>query len=957
VKIFNPLEASVCQRTIEHDRKFYWVASVKLHISMSDNRVLFEQECIADLMSAMGEQPLPDMGMPKPSGEYLVSGHYFSDKATPLTAGQAEVKFSGHKKTLNIFGDRDWFASVPTKPTTFTTLPLSYEYSFGGPQAAKNPIGKGYQESSLPNIELADQTISSNTENYDPAGFAPMDPSWPQRAQYQGTYDDKYLEKYYPGYPMDMDWRLFMTGPKDQWHKGYYQGNEEYRLKNMHPQRPMIFGHLPNLQPRCFIKRSLDNDVQGEFKELDLNLDTVWFFPEHEVIQLTWRAMIAVTTDDAEEISHVLVGYECSEDPRRNRAHYETAMQRRIANNDPFETNLNTKDLVPLGEQSSLDRLKDTALDNLEINEFSENIDAKADKIMQSVDTQLSSSMEDVNSQITNSEIDTSKKAELIKQLEGLSNDNQLDPDLAIIMEKLSDLLPGINDGDAKKVELGEFSFKKLDALMAEIEVFTAKKKELALLEIKPEIKRLKMMLAESALGSKLSEDDANKIRQQIDSLENISVESKPPLVILPRLNIAEIKEQLLSLLPQLKEAHSKLHLLASNPLTNNSQLVQQAKDKIIDIESQELGKISDQLDMAESGFMESYILGAHFAPDGLSPHEDIVLRKSELLRRLSNNESVANEDWACLDLSGLNLDGVDFSNCLMEQVAFKDCSLVGANFSFSVLARTTMNNSNFDGANFNGANIGAIKANSCSFKNGEFNNSKLSKSDFKACSFEEASIIQPELLEVTFDHCIFDYATLDGWILIERNLQGLSFKNAKLSGFSFNGCEISDCFFDSAYMPSTVWSSCDLHGLSFLGTDMTSNCFVVGEDENMNLNRLDFSGAKLNKANLQKLEFKSCKFHKAELNSANLMSSSLQGANFDECEAIDAQFQKANLNGSSFYKSNLMGSLLSKAKLTGVNFHGSNLYGSDFIRAHVKGCDFSSSNLDATILKDWRPS
>lgn len=955
MKIFNPLEASICQRTIEHDRKFYWVASVKLHISMSDNRVLFEQDCIADLMSAMGEQPLPDMGMPKPKAEYLVSGHYFSDKAVPLNAGQVEVKFAGHKKTLNVFGDRKWFATIPTKPEVFTTLPLSYEYSFGGQQAAKNPIGKGYQESSLPNIELADQAISSNTVHYEPAGFAPMDPSWPQRAQYQGTYDEQYLEKYYPGYPMDMDWRLFMTGPKDQWHEGYYQGNEEYRLKNMHPQRPMIFGQLPNLLPRCFIKHTLDNNTEAQFKELDLNLDTVWFFPEHEVIQLTWRAMVAVTTDDAEEISHLLLGYEHREDARRNNAYYKNAMERRILNNDPFETNLNTKDLVPLGGQSSLDRLKDTALEDLGTNEFSKNIDAKTDEIMQSVDEQVSRSMEDVKSQISSSEMEGPKKAELMQQLEGLSADNQLDPDFAIIMEKLEDLLPGMNKGDPKKIELGSFSFKKLDAIMDEIEVFTAKKKASALLGIQPEIERLKVMLEQSA--AQLSEDDANKIEQQIKYLENMNAEPIPPMVLLPRLNLAEIKQQLLASLPQLKEAHSKLHLLASNPLTNNSTLVEQAKEHIINIERQELEKISAQLDQAESGFMESYILGAHFAPDGLSPHEDASLRKSELLKRLSNNESVANQDWACLDLSGLNLDGVDFSNCLLEQVIFKDCSLVGANFSFSVLARATMNNSNFEKANFNGANIGAIKAENSRFKHANFNNSKLSKSDFKACSFEEASIIQPELLEVTFDHCIFDYATLDGWILIERKLSGLSFKNAKLSGFSFNGCEILDCSFDSAYMPSTVWSSCNLQRLSFRDSDMTSNCFVVGEDEQMNLNSLDFSFAKLNKANLQKLEFKSCRFNKAELNSANLMSSILQGTSFDECEAVDAQFQKAHLHGASFYKSNLMGSLLSKAQLTDVNFHGSNLYGTDFIRSYVKGCDFSSANLDATILKDWRPS
>jgi len=957
LKIFNPLEVSICQRTIEHDRKFYWVASVKLHIEMSDNKVLFEQDCIADLMSAMGGQPLPDMGMPKPRGEYLVSGSYFSDKATPVNAGQVEVKFNGRKKTLNVFGDREWFASMPTKPDLFTTLPLSYEYSFGGQQALKNPVGKGYQESSLPNIELAEQVVSSNAVNYDPAGFAPIDPSWPQRSQYQGTYDDQYLEKYYPGYPMDMDWQLFMTGPKDQWHQGYYQGDEEYRLKNMHPERAMIFGQLPNLIPRCFIKNSLSDNETDKFKELDLNLDTVWFFPEHEVIQLTWRTMIPVTTDDAEEISHLLVGYEHGCDERRNRAYYQNAMERRIINNDPFETNLNTKDIVPLGELGSLDRLKDTALEGVDPNAFSENIEAKSDKIMQSVKQQVNGSMEEVKSQISNSELDPGKKSELMQQIEGLSDHKQLDPELAAIMDKLEDLLPGVTKGETKKIELGSFSFKKLDAVMAEIEVFTAKKKELAAMAIQPEIERLKIMLEQASQGSPLSEDDANNVRQQIESLENMHDETKPPLVVLPRLNLAEIKQQLLSTVPQLKDAHTQLHLLALNPLTNTPALIEQAKEKIKNIESHELEKISAQLDQAESGFMASYIMGAHFSPDGLAPHADIAIRKNELLSKLSNHEPVSNQDWACLELSGLNLDGVDFSNCLMEQVVFNNCSLIGANFNSCVLARSIMNNSCFDKADFSDANIGAVTADDCSFKYTNFNSGKLSHSDFNNCTFEQASIIQPELLEVSFNHCIFDHAILDSWVLIDRSLVGLSFKSASISGFSFNNCNLQDCIFDSAYMPSTVWSSSDLNGLSFKGTDMTSNCFVVGEDEEMNLTNLDFSGAKLNKANLQKLEFESCKFNKTELNSANFMSSILAGTCFDECEATDTQFQKSDLKGASFHKANLMGALLSKATLTDVNFYHSNLYGADFIRSYVKGCDFSGANLDATILKDWRPS
>ena len=39
MKVITPLELSVSERTLEHDRKFYWVASVKMHVSLSSGKV------------------------------------------------------------------------------------------------------------------------------------------------------------------------------------------------------------------------------------------------------------------------------------------------------------------------------------------------------------------------------------------------------------------------------------------------------------------------------------------------------------------------------------------------------------------------------------------------------------------------------------------------------------------------------------------------------------------------------------------------------------------------------------------------------------------------------------------------------------------------------------------------------------------------------------------------------
>ena len=955
MKIFTPLELSVSERTLEHDRKFYWVATVKMHTSLSGGKVLFEQDCIADVMDSMGAQPLPDMGMPKPKSEYLVCGSYYSENGDPVTGGQVEVKFNNRKKTLNVFGDRKWLASMPSQPDAITSMPIQYANAYGGEEYKLNPAGKGFRDAYLPNIERSEEVISSNTKSYQPAGFGPMDPSWMQRSRFQGTYDERYLEKFFPGYPEDMDWRLFMAAPQDQWFDQYFVGNEEYRIKNMHPSKPLLLGHLPGFLPRLIIKEQVDESQVN--RELDLNLDTVWFFPESDTIQLIWRTMVEVATDDAENISHVLAGYESMDEPRRTFDHYSNALEKRIENKDPLENNLNTKDLVPLSMKSSIDRLKDSAVADVEVNALAQNMDAKSNKISQAVDSQLKASMDEIKDQVQSASMADEKKKEVLNQLASNETNQNMDPDFALIMDKLEELLPGISKGNVKELELGLFSFKKLEEILDDIQAFSESKKADVAKNIAPEIVRLKEMLSTSGDGQALSEEQRQQIIQQIESLESLAeqpvIEKQP----LPRLDIEEIKAQLLSTMPQVKQAQNELHLMASNPLLNQSPVLQQARDKIIRVEKEALAQLSSQLEDARAQFHQTYLMGAHFSPDGLSPHQDDEEIRKQFDNQVANNQVMSNQDWACLTLSGLNLDGLDFSGCLMEQVVFKSCSLKGTNFQNAVLARASFVDSNFDQANFSGANLGAIEVEDCSFSQSNFIKTKLSHSQFVHCVFEGAQIVSPELLEVNFESCSFDYAQLEDWILIDRTLKNISFNKASLSGFNFINCKLTDCEFGQTSMPSTVWSSANLNRVSFKLADMTSNCFVSGEDEDTVLNNLDFTRTKLNRANLQYLVFSGCQFTKSELNSANLMGSDLRSNRFDGCEAIQAQFQKADLHGASFYQANLMESLMGKAKLYDVNFRESNLYGTDFIRSYVQGCDFAQANLDATILRDWRPS
>lgn len=953
MKIFRPMQLATVQRTIEQNKKNYWVVSASLYIKISDGSVQLEHDCIADLISEMGDTPTPDMGLPKPAAEYLLNGSFYPSSQQEVAAGQVRVKFAGKSKTLNVFGDRYWNLGIPSQPAALSSLPLSYQNAFGGDEALSNPVGKGFKQDQLPNIEYADETIASNSANYPPACFAPMDTTWAARSQYQGTYDQTYIEQHFPGFPPDTDWRFFMTAAEDQWFDGFLKGDEAFQLFNVHPERPLMIGELPGFYPRCFALDKSEALKEHQFKEVNLNLDTAWFFPEHDTVQLIWRGGLEVLDDDASQISHLLMAYEKLNGQQRSLDDYRQSMTTRIENKNPLTDSLSTQDLIPVSEKSAMQLLMESAFNVKTQSAFEDNLKAKAESINDYVDSQMKAAVSDVKSQVNSPLVDGTDQ-EKISKLLGDSFTPKGESDTQQLVDKLNQILPGIADGNAKQIDLSDFSFDKIDDILDEIEAFTGAKKIEAVESVKPKISELKALLDTPEEGQ-ISTDQIKAINEQVAVLERL--DDAPDAVALPRLDIDEIIAQLGSISPEIQKAKQELHLLSSNPVMANSPALQAAKENLARLESGELEKLSDQLGDARSQFMTGYAMSAHHSPYGLSPHKDEAKAKALLDRILHTDRQASELDFACLDLSNMNLDGVDFSHCLMEQVNLKGASLVGANLQGAILARANLTSANLTSANLTDCNLGDSICHETIFDKATLHRTKLSKSDLKGARFQASDIDQPEVLELELEGVNFEGASIASWPFLEMTIHDVNFNKAKLKSCSFINCRMNACDFTRADLPSTTWANCNLSNINFTQSNMEKNCFVFEEDKPCEMNDLIFKEAKVMTSNLQKMTFRRADFSGADISHANFTGSGLQGAKLDRCIAYRTQFQKSDLTKASLFQSNLMESILRKATLVEVNFQESNLYSADFIRSVIKGSQFQGANLDATIIRDWRPA
>ena len=139
-----------------------------------------------------------------------------------------------------------------------------------------------------------------------PAGFGPLAPEWAPRRSKLGTYKKDYVKDRWPWFPADFDWSYFNAAPEDQQIEGYLNGNEDIELVNLHPTVPVYRCKLPGVRLRCFVMDHLPDGTE-RFREVKMNLDTLWLNTIEGKGALTWRGLLEVQSLKMKEIDHVLV--------------------------------------------------------------------------------------------------------------------------------------------------------------------------------------------------------------------------------------------------------------------------------------------------------------------------------------------------------------------------------------------------------------------------------------------------------------------------------------------------------------------------------------------------------------------------------------------------------------------------------------------------------------------------
>jgi uncharacterized protein YjbI with pentapeptide repeats len=849
MKTLRPLSLSVLHGPFERQRRTYLAVVVAAMTSFDGDVLEHEQTLWKTLTQTPGFGGALDELRPKVKSEVLAVGWAFAPPGRTVTARSVRIEVGPVSKELWVIGDRQWKGLGATDPVPFDRMPVSWDRAFGGEGYGANPVGRGYAPTKddageavhlLPNVELPKKVVGSPQDRPAPAGFAPIDPSWPRRIMKLGTYDKRWVETRYPDYPDDFDPTYFNVAPEDQWIEGPILGGERVVVEHMHPDKERLEGTIPRLAARCLMSR--EGDL---LREVGLRCDTVLLVPHVERLVLLFRGFVEVKDDEASDVLDVLIALERQGEPRPL-DHYRAVRERRLDRERGALHALRDRDLVPEGMGVG----KGTGDQDLGP------LLAREGLVERAVQNRARAGLERAREQLRAAGVD---------------------PDPHIPKEPPEPATVPDLDGIADFVESVERQAKEAIA--------DADKRRAGWLD------ELRRLCQEQGLDFDRLLEDAKKqsggpptfsAKAEMERLHDLAVLSANtgvPLAELAQLADPELERKLTAAERTLKDTYRKhVHYLP--------RALELPEERSARIRGEVVTLLAEGASLADRDFTGADLSGIDFS------ERDLSRSFLEAARLDGCNFAGARLERAVLARASLR--GADLTGACLREANLGEAVMVGARLgggvdaTESVFVRADLSGADARGILLHKADITEAKLDGADLSGAQANELTVLRSDFRGVKLEGARIERSNLLEIELSGVDLRGVSLHGTVLVDVRADGAVFDGANLDSLRVvgvdAGCSLVGCSFRGADLRGAFLRGARLDGADFSDAELDSadlsRCALVGAR---------FDGARAREARLMKADLTDASLEGVDLMHALLGGAIVRGARFERASLFRA--------------------------------------------------------------------
>jgi len=909
---------AVLKRVFGQGGRYFLAVSALLGFELEGTGALLsEAELWSRAADNLGREDALDLGMPKRRGEVLVAGYCFAPGGTPVAATTAMFRVGGIEKKLVVIGDRYWLGPDTlrhTTPTPFIRMPLTWERAFGGPDYESNPCGRGIAARKLkdgntvlplPNLEDPQHPIAGPADRPPPAGCGPLGMSWPGRLRGLGTFDRRWLQEAWPGFPADFDFSYFNVAPPDQRREGFFHGDEDIATVHLTEGEGRLYSRLPGIRARLFLRRKGAED--GDWVETKANLDTVWLFPHAGMGVVIWHGVWETTDDEGGDVAEIMAVREPLGTTPGDGAGHALRLQSQGGEEPPPAMKI-TPAATPEAESGK------EAVSPL--SGGTGPVVAAAAAATPAVFAAPGAAAEAPERQVP----------------------PEQPPELAKYAPVTESPPPGATDAEivafyqAQVVREKERLNEYLRSLGLDPNVVTPPP------ELPPELAKYAPVTESPPSGATDTEivafyqalvtREEERLREYLRSL-GVDPNAVPPIPEAPSPPpVAEI-----------------IAALAALP-GDNRELIAALKE----MESRQQA-LAEELAVLQGKAAEEAAAGEEPLPtpppSGAVPDADGETKCREISERLSVGKDLRGMDLTGVDWGSFSLAGVDLSGANMEGAILAGHDLTGVNFSGALLSGSVLSGAVMAGAVMAGANAARAKLAGADLSGADLSGMDLSGADLTGADLTGAD--------------------LTGADLLGANLSRVMGKNVRAANALFIGADLTAADFGRGVFQAADFSEAKMAGAILTEADLREAWFSDADAAGADLERTIMSGAKaegrssflkarlaaadLGKTYFEDVDFSAADFTGADLTGASLTRCCLREACLSRSRAQEADFSKADLTGADLRGMNLMAGSLRKTNLKRADLRNANLFAVDFFQAILGETRFEGANLKRTLL------
>ena len=836
----------------------------------SADRLLTESELWKTVAGELGEDEALDLGHPKQRGEFLVYGACHSP--SPVRGAQVSVTVAGLQKTLNVSGRRYWNAAgFSSDPELFTEMRVSWANAFGGEGYELNPLGIGIVPDpdgrvALPQVLDPRHPLTSPKDRLEPAGVNALNPFWPQRARYMGTFDDTWHKNRWPHYPRNTNPEYFNTAPPDQRLPGFFKGDEAIRIANMHPEKPEILSVLPGLRARIFINRAVDG--KESFREIEARAETVWLFPAAECGILLFRGAAQVSDETLDDLTHLMAEWEPLKSPPESLEFYHKKFLETVAPEPaaPVEPPVPPEPAAPPP--------------------VPEPPPAPAPKPPEPppLPPEMEKKMGELNALVAKAEAQADAACAKL----GITRTE--------LMEKYMPKPKTAKESDLAELEKMTVNLEQqAEAAMQKMGLTKdeAMKKILAVKQSPKDPQQAIKELKDALLGAEA------KLKASGVNLQEVAAKSMPgvdPATLDFGTMIAGLEGLAAAIPPKAAEAAPAPPEPAAAKPADEAKPAEADPAEALDQRIKE-GKDLSGLNLEGMDFSGRNLTGADFSGSLLTK---AVFRGAILKGAL---------------FSGALLADADFSNARMTQATLTGVQAVGALFVAAELAGADLSGSDFSGCAFDGADLTKATLSGSLFADASLKAVRGAGMTAVQASFPKADLSGANLLRAVLTGTDFTNANLDTACLAETEASQATFDGITGKGADFSnatmvasragkGTEFVDALFSGANLSRSCWERACLTGCRMAGTVLdhadfsrvvfTHSSLLNALAREANLLKAVMTGCDLRGVNFFKASFRHARLNGCDLKDASMFGTDLYGAKIVASDTKGTDFRRA---------------------------------------------------------------